>query len=214
MSLSCARSLRVCVHVRMCVCMFRSLQLPVRQANPPRMYTPNTANTQPGEQSLSLAQVLENYLSVIQATITRHQQTQAPEVGGNEQTSSIGSDGQEPYLYAGPQCDVCRIFIPLICENTFQFDTTNTHVDTSNNGSLLTRFLLTVKQLIRDKRVCVLVSVRPSMLDPSACECARSLFNVCDSVLAVESFAGRSEEIAAEFKVCISCVCMCCCVFF
>jgi hypothetical protein len=159
-------------------------------ANPPRVYVAeDDAASRPSE-SLTLRAVLRDYLSVISATINR----------GDASQENVPSNSQE--IPGGPQCEVCRVFIPLLCETSLSFGArSNISQSPDSEQMLLVRFLLSVKQLIRDKRCSVFVTVRPSMILPSVCRC---LLDVADSVFGVESFAGRSEEIAPEFKVCVS----------
>jgi hypothetical protein len=97
-----------------------------------------------------------------------------------------------------PTKDIVRIFLPDFTDLLMLSFTEESNLNKVNSLSILfSRFLLQIKQKIRDLRVVVIVSARE---DYCSHDMLRKLSNACDSILKVESFAGKSGSIPSEFQ--------------
>ena len=126
---------------------------------------------------------------------------------------------------SGARCEVTRVIIPQLCETIALYSGgyIGTVFGSSGQGmtedvtTIVRRFFMSLKQLIRGKKIAVIVTVRTSLVNSMLMQ---SIVNIADTVLGVESFAGRTSEIPAEFQVsrndfhsCFFYHCYCYCVF-
>lgn len=91
-----------------------------------------------------------------------------------------------------------RIFLPNLSEvfDTFRNEQCESNISKSEEKLIIAKFLLRVKQLIRSTRVVVICTLQSSTTSPHI---LNKLAQVADTVVSVESFAGRAQSIPYEF---------------
>jgi hypothetical protein len=92
---------------------------------------------------------------------------------------------------------VCRIYIPSFHDIIVALNRPKGNVDYEEEFTVLGRFLIRLKRIIRDSRVALFFSVNDTMLNA---HCLLHLQQVIDTVLSVESFAGKGHVVPYEFK--------------
>jgi PAXNEB protein len=166
------------------------LQLAISESNQPRVFcvvscdlTTSEANTETSSNDFFIADTLEKSLVAMRAAIVKFLSSQNERPGFERKVardSSIES-----------VTSVSRIFLPQLLNIPANYGFS------SESARLIVQFLLGIKQLIRNYHATVAFT-----LPPHACSSAlvQRLKWISDTVLSVESFAGREQSVPYEFK--------------
>ena len=97
---------------------------------------------------------------------------------------------------------ISRIFIPALDQvmSSIAAQSSNKMNNTKSSkisAQIMGKFLLQLKHMIRSTRVCLTVTVQPCAITSQT---LATLRQVADTVLSVESFAGRAHSVPYEFK--------------
>jgi hypothetical protein len=92
---------------------------------------------------------------------------------------------------------VCRVYVSSFQDLVVALHKPPGTMNYEEEVTLLGRFLLRLKRIVRDSRVMVVFSVNPTMLHQQS---MLLLEQFCDSVLSVDSFAGKAHVVPYEFK--------------
>lgn len=92
---------------------------------------------------------------------------------------------------------VCRIYIPSFHDIIVALNRPKGNADYDEEFTVIGRFLIRLKRIVRDSRVATFFSVNDTMMNA---HCLLHLHQVVDTVLSVESFAGKAHVVPYEFR--------------
>ncbi len=92
---------------------------------------------------------------------------------------------------------ICRLYFPSFHDVIVSLNGSRRHSDYNEIVTVLGRFFVRLKRIIRDSRVAIFFSVNDAILNSHV---MLLLHQVIDSVLSVNSFAGKEHVVPYEFR--------------
>jgi len=87
---------------------------------------------------------------------------------------------------------ITRLYIPDLFQVIDMFSINNLEAE-----RLILQTILSLKHFIRNKKIILLLTVQPSVINPYLLQ---SIGNIADTVVAIDSFAGRANITPVEFR--------------